>query len=442
MSFPATNRNTASRDGLAVTATAERARAKFQTLQGQLKDVRRAKARFATAAAITFPALDDEHTEPAQVASTTKPNNEDSAKPNNEDSPARRSACLGLCFPCEPEDNSLPIEEAPLHVHFTCGICLDVKWKGPGDSMSFECCDQPYCASCWAGIARTAMDETEAEAGFQRRYTLRCPTPGCKLAHHGQIERNITISKLSQGPDVAAADKTDLKAFVSLVRAGNSACRCPTCKSVCYRNSFAIDNPNSSMVCSSARCRASFCFVHGLLHEGLTCEEYLARTPMDPSRRAFARRNHTRACPRCGNGIMKAGGCNHMRCACGHSFTWTRAKVEVPCSCLNLTNTNKKIVPWGAPPCAGASPVAYAKLGAYRCIFACVAVPVALSVAVIASPVLMPIGAYKLHKHVLRPTWQEIGRRRGARNEGLRLGTFEYTFRVHGNGRNTRAYRG
>jgi len=29
---------------------------------------------------------------------------------------------------------------------------------------------------------------------------------------------------------------------------------------------------------------------------------------------------HTRPCPRCGTGVLKAGGCNHIRCACGHDW--------------------------------------------------------------------------------------------------------------------------
>ena len=50
---------------------------------------------------------------------------------------------------------------------------------------------------------------------------------------------------------------------------------------------------------------------------------------------ATARREHLKRCPSCSAPIAKTGGCDRMRCHCGHSFSWSRAQTVVPCNQLH-----------------------------------------------------------------------------------------------------------
>ena len=97
---------------------------------------------------------------------------------------------------------------------------------------------------------------------------------------------------------------------------------------------------------------------------------------------------HTKRCPRCRQMIEKNLGCPHMRCKCGHSFRWTSISPDEPCCQLHIMegiryHGLKKGV-WGAP-CANATPLTRARLGAYRATIAVGAAPLAAAVAALAA---------------------------------------------------------
>ena len=77
-----------------------------------------------------------------------------------------------------------------------------------------------------------------------------------------------------------------------------------------------------------------------------------------------------------------------MRCKCGHSFRWTSVSPDEPCCQLHIMegiryHGLKKGV-WGAP-CANATPLTRARLGAYRATIAVGAAPLAAAVAALAA---------------------------------------------------------
>jgi E3 ubiquitin-protein ligase RNF14 len=78
-----------------------------------------------------------------------------------------------------------------------------------------------------------------------------------------------------------------------------------------------------SPVITCPSCRRRTCFNHrGPFHDGQTCEQHDRAAAADLA--WF--KAHAKRCPRCGEGIQKQGGCDHMTCrrpsGCGHEFCW------------------------------------------------------------------------------------------------------------------------
>lgn len=115
--------------------------------------------------------------------------------------------------------------------------------------------------------------------------------------------------------------------------------------------------------------------------------------------RRAATRAHIKMCPRCSVPIEKNRGCNHMSCRCGHHFDWQDAHPLATCHRLHR-GRNHAI--WGAT-CPGCSPLAKAKLTAWRTVLVIGAVPVGAAVAAVALPVApFVLASKKLCKEVRR----------------------------------------
>mmetsp|Transcript_92903 Transcript_92903/g.170343 ORF Transcript_92903/g.170343 Transcript_92903/m.170343 type:complete len:336 (-) Transcript_92903:227-1234(-) len=71
---------------------------------------------------------------------------------------------------------------------------------------------------------------------------------------------------------------------------------------------------------------------------------------------------HMKHCPSCNALIEKNGGCDHMRCRCGHSFLWSQVTNVAPCDCVNQ---HPKYGVWGSN-CPNCTWKAVAKLAARR----------------------------------------------------------------------------
>ena len=272
---------------------------------------------------------------------------------------------------------------------------------------------------------------------------MRCPTPSCRLperaasteasTHASHLYTSLGRLHLS---GTARRDVDALRKLHSSSRAARAAL-CPHCHHVSVSEVIrgATQDRGVDVICESEDCRTSFCVTHGNLHPGERCADFVARTPIDASRRDFARRMHTRRCPRCLSSIVKNGGCDHMRCVCGYSFSWSAATVEVPCNCLNLRNTSGQCVPWGAPPCKGASATAHAKLAAWRCGFGALASPCIVVGAPVAATVFL---VRVLAPMIVRNGFGWISQAQTAaqlRARGHAPGSFIYNFHMHGSGR-------
>eukprot|EP00932_Pfiesteria_piscicida_P011540 SRR837773.22719.p2 GENE.SRR837773.22719~~SRR837773.22719.p2 ORF type:complete len:296 (+),score=29.81 SRR837773.22719:61-888(+) len=95
--------------------------------------------------------------------------------------------------------------------------------------------------------------------------------------------------------------------------------------------------------------------------------------PRTPSRaeerrtRRYARRRHLKYCPRCRASIEKNGGCDHMRCRCGHNFNWSEAETVAKCHRLHLAQDYGTVTGFFmGSTCKGCSCVAKTKLALWR----------------------------------------------------------------------------
>lgn len=76
----------------------------------------------------------------------------------------------------------------------------------------------------------------------------------------------------------------------------------------------------------------------------------------------LAQAAHFKRCPACGVPIEKAGGCDNMRCRCGHIFKWSEAQSVAPC---HQVHRHPELPLWGAT-CPNCTCLATAKLAAWR----------------------------------------------------------------------------
>ncbi|KAI0675743.1 hypothetical protein C8Q78DRAFT_963217 [Trametes maxima] len=100
---------------------------------------------------------------------------------------------------------------------------------------------------------------------------------------------------------------------------------CPTADcQIVYR----AGKEDTQLRCPS--CLARICaFCHVEAHEGLSCAGYKDQASGgEDSFRRWREENGVKACPGCGTGLEKSGGCNHMQCRqCGAHMCWVCLQV-------------------------------------------------------------------------------------------------------------------
>ena len=233
------------------------------------------------------------------------------------------------------------------------------------------------------------------------------------------------LRKLTAVPEATARK---LSAMAKLL-AHKDARRCPSCRHVQLGSHAEPD-----MTCGE--CAAPYCFRHADAHPGLSCEEYLANTSLDPAYRRYAKKYHSKRCPSCMRSVIKEGGCDHMLCSCGHRFNWSNQPTEVPCDCLNLRPQGQpkgRLFLWGYPCCKNHTRLAAAKLVLWRTAVVAVAAPVVVPVVAVAVPVGAVLVARKHVKATVRSL--AIGRHANGMARQYAPGSFEHTFYTHGCGR-------
>mmetsp|Transcript_8677 Transcript_8677/g.19624 ORF Transcript_8677/g.19624 Transcript_8677/m.19624 type:complete len:705 (-) Transcript_8677:2842-4956(-) len=205
----------------------------------------------------------------------------------------------------------------------TCEICFNE--EVPPDQILPFPCGHEFCRDCWTGLIMSMLQSTGEDGGgggnVDTILSTTCPFVGCT-----ECVTEDEVAELC--PDLLPAfQRLQLHSFVG-GRGMESVrwCPGPDCDMIavrCRRDLFdciAQDNPTG--VCGT--CSTAFCFRCGEEpHEaGQTCTNTNAfDDPLFGGSHPTAG-NPIKNCPQCHVRIEKNGGCNHMRCKCGHHFCW------------------------------------------------------------------------------------------------------------------------
>lgn len=226
---------------------------------------------------------------------------------------------------------------------FECLICLEDDIEGCyGYTLH---CSHRFCLPCLSGLVQSATTTATAEP------LIPCPEPKCKKpitaidiqyifrdepnkwnAFSQKRNEAWIESQLQEGGGImrrCPAERCNY-AFVHELRQENAVgthFQCPLCN-----NSFCLDCPaNNGNV--------------GPSHTAMTCEERRQELVQKEKEREKLEQwkvlnaqadqrfkelleneriaGTTKNCPRCNASITKNGGCNHMRCRCGHDYNWS-----------------------------------------------------------------------------------------------------------------------
>eukprot|EP00403_Amphidinium_massartii_P016151 CAMPEP_0178409624 /NCGR_PEP_ID=MMETSP0689_2-20121128/20558_1 /TAXON_ID=160604 /ORGANISM="Amphidinium massartii, Strain CS-259" /LENGTH=264 /DNA_ID=CAMNT_0020030771 /DNA_START=432 /DNA_END=1226 /DNA_ORIENTATION=- len=174
-----------------------------------------------------------------------------------------------------------------------------------------HCCGQEHaaCETCWARWAEEQIDECILNRSFPNRCLWQCQ--GCKT----QTSEDALFWQLLQASTVNCSPQLK-KLFKDLTT------RCRLQKNPMYPPEMQVNCPQPDCV--------------GLGYLGLDtvmcfCCEHLWMPGESNDKQEIPGTMtimgvEVKRCPECGNYIEKNGGCNHMKCVCGHEFSWISLK--------------------------------------------------------------------------------------------------------------------
>ncbi|KAI0691467.1 hypothetical protein C8T65DRAFT_816901 [Cerioporus squamosus] len=183
-------------------------------------------------------------------------------------------------------------------------------------------CSHAYCRSCLQHYLGSLAQPTQgaAQTAAACLAELRQEDGSSRACGYG-IPLETIRSLLTPGEEAHLLEAT----FLSHIHSRAQVFRyCPTadCQTI-YRAS----TDGTLLRCPS--CLARVCSTcHVEFHEGLTCAEFKDnRSGGEDSFRRWREERGVKACPGCGAGLEKNGGCNHMKCAhCGTHMCWVCMK--------------------------------------------------------------------------------------------------------------------
>jgi ATP-dependent RNA helicase DHX8/PRP22 len=197
---------------------------------------------------------------------------------------------------------NIRIEDADLP---DCPICLCPVEES--DMCRLEYCGHAYCKCCLASMIQNAVSDRElpvvcAAEDCNKALVIRDINTQIKI---GNIKRNALL-------DSAVA------ALVMKKSEEYHYCITPDC-GIVYRVT-KIGEMFSCPVCRVRICTAC----HLPFHEGITCAMYKSAKQSGDSLVKWLRvdPSNRKLCPKCGLGIQKTGGCEHMECKCGAHICW------------------------------------------------------------------------------------------------------------------------
>jgi len=262
----------------------------------------------------------------------------------------------------------------------TCGICFE---ETDIRNLVDATCFHYFCKTCWTAYLTVLVKEGRVS-------NVTCPSPACRRV----LERKEIVDSLD--PEmIVRYDKFLYNATMSL---NPNARWCPTPDCGIF---MVGDYLNSHLTCE--RCHREICWnCNREWHRGrcdIAAKGLLLATADDFNLALYLAGNSVRPCPSCASPIAKDGGCNHMRCRnCHYEFCWN-------CG-WNWNSLERHSKFWSVFGCPNSTDLSF--LGRDQCcccldcgcgcrlwfrtkriLFACVAVPLACTVALAVSPFIL-----------------------------------------------------
>lgn len=219
-------------------------------------------------------------------------------------------ASLALARELQSQDDARAREPLPARGGAACAVCLcDVE---PGDGLRLRACGHELHRECAERLV-AASDRDGAQC------------PDCRTPLADLDLRGVGGS--------SAAERATRFSLDRAVDANPDLHRCPTpdCGFVCTWT--PADGPPRL---SCGRCNKTSCLCCGKpWHEG-SCEDAAAAGDDEEAARRtrdYLRTAGIRRCARCGAGVVKASGCDKMRCLCGYEFCYVCLAPGARCGC-------------------------------------------------------------------------------------------------------------
>ncbi|OIW25777.1 hypothetical protein CONLIGDRAFT_621675 [Coniochaeta ligniaria NRRL 30616] len=191
-----------------------------------------------------------------------------------------------------------------------CAIC----WTEAEDPVHTPC-KHVYCAGCFedlclAGVNADGRVRCQGDAG-------RCVA----VLPPGELQAHLASATLE---DILEAS---FATYVARHLDDLRYCPTPDCGQM-YR---AAEPPGGSVgsgpLFTCPACLAAVCRACNVAHDGMSCAEQRDKASGGHEALAAAKRKlGIRDCPKCGIGIEKSFGCNHMSCPCGAHICWVCLK--------------------------------------------------------------------------------------------------------------------
>jgi len=211
------------------------------------------------------------------------------------------------------DDNDAP----PAGDKSACSLCCEdgrVSTQDAAEKITDNCGhERTVCNEC---LARHVEAEVRSKGNFT---TIKCPQSGCgaEMEHH-KVQQWAIASVFE------TYDQLKLRAFLQK----NDEfrwCSHPTC-------GYGQLHPGKDTfpIMSCFKCKRKTCFTHSCQwHENRTCTQYdqdAAACEEVALLQALQKGAGIKQCPKCGQGIQKSDGCDHMTCkkpaGCGFEFCW------------------------------------------------------------------------------------------------------------------------
>jgi len=217
----------------------------------------------------------------------------------------------------------------PLEETFFCQICIE---NHPySNAFTLSQCGHVFCLDC---LKQYCAYETQ-----KANVSMKCFFPIARTNKPCNV-------RLNEEEILSLLDENNKKKYARFKfnQSSPHARQCPYCDhsqiatppANSNNESVAVDiletkknpvNQHIEWIVTCDECKRTYCYYHADRHPDISCAEFKEKKSAEETVNEEKNRKLvallTKPCPHCGNGIVKRGGCNHMKCPqCSCSFCW------------------------------------------------------------------------------------------------------------------------